>query len=212
MENWVALGEYRDKEVLVQTEAVLKANEIEFRLISPENHLNAAFGQGTDQPFIIEVASDQIELAKTLVLAEDEDEAVLEVSMAEYTLEELKEIVLNPEDWHQGYITKAKEELSRRGSAISEAEVENTREEKIRQLEEGTVPSKTIYYFMWACAFFGGYFGIIAGYYYWRGKVKGLDGKRYYMYADKYRKQGYIMFILAIFSALVQTYLVITYA
>ena len=125
MKDWVTLGEYLDKDVLIQTEAVLNTHEIAFRLISPENHLNSGFGQATDQPFIIEVASDQFELAKSLILNEDEDSATAEMSLDEYSLEELKEIVLNPEDWHEQFIARAEEELSKRGATVSQQANQN---------------------------------------------------------------------------------------
>ena len=211
MSNWVILGEYLDKEVLVQTKAILNGNKISFRVKTPETHLNSALGQATSQPFIIEVLSDEYELAKQLIHTQDENASVVEVPMNEYTSEELKEIVLNPEDWHQEFIAKAKEELAKRGTGVSEGEVEKTREEKIKQFEKGTEPSKTIYYFMWFFSLMGGYIGIIAGYFYWKGKIKGIDGRRYYMYSEKYRNRGYYMFILGSISAFLQTFLYIKF-
>ena len=59
MGKWVTLGEYLDKEALVQTEAILNANKVSFQVKTPESHLNSAFGQATSQPFVIEVNEDQ---------------------------------------------------------------------------------------------------------------------------------------------------------
>lgn len=211
MSNWVTLGEYLDKEVLVQTEAILNGNKIHFQIKTPETHLHSALGQATSQPFIIQVRSDQYELAKELIHTHDENASIVEVPLEEYDIEELKEIVLNPEDWHEEFVRKATNELTRRGAEVAETEIRETREEKINQLEKGTEPNKKIYFFMWCFSLMGGYIGIIAGYFYWRGKTKGVDGKRYFMYSEKYRNNGYYMFMLGLISALLQTYLLIKF-
>ncbi|MBL3655336.1 hypothetical protein [Fulvivirga sediminis] len=209
MENWVVLGQYLDKDVLMMTEAILNGHKISFRVKSPESHLNSALGQATSQGFVVEVAADQYDLAKQLTESEGDVASDAEVPMEEYTTEELKEIILNPEDWHEQLLFNAKNELNRRGAVVQEEEIESSREEKIRQLEKGTEPSGIIYYFMWAFALLGGYIGIIAGYFYWRVKIKGFDGKRYYMYSRRYRNQGYYMFMLGVVSAILQTYIYI---
>ena len=59
---------------------------------------------------------------------------------------------------------------------------------------------------MWLLALLGGIIGIVAGYFYWRAKVKGPDGKRYYMYTTKYRNYGYYMFMFGLTSVVIQTY------
>lgn len=207
MSDWVILGEYLNKEVLVQNEAILKANEITFRVKMPETHLNSAFGQANSQPFIIEVLEDQFELAKELIHDQDDNSSADEVALNEYDIEELKEIVLNPEEWHRGFVNRATAELNRRGIEVAESEIAETKREKVRQTEKGEEPAKTVYYFMWGFALLGGYIGIISGYFYWKGKTKGIDGKRYFIYTEKYRKYGFYMFFLAITSAVVQTYL-----
>lgn len=212
MENWTVLGEYLDKEALVNTEAILNGNKISFQVKSPESHLNSGFGQATSQPFVLEVLVEQFEEAKELIHNEDENAVVVEVPIEGYSIEELKEIVLNPEDWHKEFVDRAREELIRQGENVSEEEIENTKHNKIRESQAGIEPSMTIYYFMWFFALMGGYIGIISGYFYWKGTTKALDGKKYYMYTEKYREKGYYMFILGLISAIVQTYFYINWA
>ena len=150
-------------------------------------------------------------MARKLTSIEGGNAEIEEIPIADYSTNELKEIVLNPEDWHEEFIRKSKEELNLRGIEVEAAEVESVHQEKIRELEQGTEPSKTLFYFMWGFAIFGGYIGIIAGFFYWRGKVKGIDGKRYFMYTPKYRKHGSYIFVVGLLSALLQTYLLLYY-
>lgn len=209
MEHWIILGEYLDKEALVKTEAILNSNKISFQVKSPESHLNSALGQATSQPFVLEVLSEQFEEAKKLIHHEDDNAAIIEVSLDDYSTEELKEIVLNPEDWHVGFVDRAREKLKGQGEDVSEEDVEKIRQEKIKEIQKGIKPSMTIYYFMWFFAIMGGYIGVISGYFYWKGTTKALDGKKYYIYTEKYRGKGYYMFILGLISAIVQTCLFI---
>ncbi|MGL1888307.1 MAG: hypothetical protein OCD76_17460 [Reichenbachiella sp.] len=212
MENWTVLGEYLDKEALVNAEAILNGNKISFQVKSPESHLNSGFGQATSQPFVLEVLLDQFEEAKKLIHNEDENAAIVEVPLEGYSIEELKEIVLNPEDWHKEFVNRATEELTRQGENVSAEEIEKTKHQKVEETQAGIEPSMTIYYFMWFFAIMGGYIGIISGYFYWKGTTKALDGKKYYMYTEKYRGKGYYMFMLGLISAVLQTYLFIKWA
>lgn len=211
MENWIALEEYLNKEALVETEALLRSNNLMFRVISPENHLHSAMGQATYTPFVIEVQESQYEAAKELISTYDDSLLSAEISVEDYSTEELKAIVLNPDDWHKEFIIKAEEELSKRGSEIAKAEIDAERAEKIRKHQLGTEPPKTVYYFMWFFSILGGYFGIIGGYFYWRGTEKGIDGKRYFTYTKKYRNRGYYMFLIGLISAIMQTFLYIKF-
>ncbi len=204
MSNWIVLGEYLDKDALVKTEAILSGNQIQYQIQTPESHLNSALGQGTSQPFIIEVQEDQYESARQLVFSYDDESATQEMSMSDYSEEELKEMVLNPDDWHPDFVSGAKKELSKRGTEVNEADVKKTRDDKISQDKAGTEPKKALFYVMWLLALAGGYIGLIAGYYYWQGKARGTDGNRYYIYTKKYRTLGSYMFLSGLISILIQ--------
>ena len=208
METWTILGEFFDKEALVKTEALLSANEIFYQIKTPESHLHSGFGQGTSQPFVIEVHESQLEKAKELLRNIDGNNVTDEVSLSNYTTEELRDIVLNPDEWHQDFVQSASEELKIRGIEVSNQEVQDVKEEKIRKQQIGEEPSQTIYFFMWFFAIIGGFIGIIAGYYYWRGKARGIDGRRYFMYTQSYRTKGLYMFLTGLASAVVQSLLI----
>ncbi len=204
MNEWVKLGDYLDKESLVQTEAILNAHRISFQVKSPETHLHSALGQGNAQPFVVEVLEADFERALQLVSPSDSDK--VEEGVAGYNTDELKEIVLNPQDWHEHFVQNARTELENRGETVNDEDIEKVKREKLLKLQKGTEPSLIIFYTMWLFAFLGGFIGIIAGYFYWQGKVKGFDDQRYYMYTQSYRKQGAYMFVIGIISFLFQLY------
>ena len=207
MKKWVTLGEYLDKERLMETEAILNANKVFFRAKSPETHLHAALGQGTSIPIVIQVLEDQYEQAKQCLDEHDASVSIVEVPIEQYEEEELREIALHPEEWHEAFVSKAKMELDRRGVIIEEGDTEEALEKKLDLLKTGSEPKRIIFYFMWFFAIMGGYIGIIAGYFYWQGTTKGPDDRRYALYAPKYRDAGFYMFVIGILSAIVQTYL-----
>ena len=181
---------------MVHVQAILNANKINFQIITPETHINSAYGQANSQPSVIEVPEEQYEIARKLVYDKNTEASEMVDPMKDYTIEELKDIILNPEEWHDEFITSAKKILNGKGIEVGKNEIDQNTHQKTDELRKGKVPSKSIYYSMWFFALVGVYFGVVAGYFYWRGKVNGPDGKKYYMYSEAYREKGYYMFMM----------------
>jgi len=202
MEKWIVLAEFFDEEVLLRTETLLEDHKIKFRVRNPETHLNSALGQQTSQPFVIEVEEKNLQDALTYFYKSgfaDED-----IPIEEYSSDELREIVMNPDEWHTAYVLKAREELAKRGEKISEEKVTEIMEAKIEKARIGQKPNMVIYCACWVFAVLGGLLGIIGGFFYWRTKTKAFDGQKYFMYTPQIRNGGLYMFITGILSVILQ--------
>jgi len=210
--DWPTIGEYLDKDALKHAQALLHSHDIPFFIESPEDHLNTGFGLSTSLPFALKVPEAHLAQAQQLLGNVAADEGPAEAfSLADYTQEELEAIVLNPEEWHESFITQAKALLAEKKVAVSDAEVDELTAEKVRQLEEGRAPNAFVFYGLWFIAILGGFMGVIAGLYFWQGTFKAFNGKRYYYYSIKYRQLGFFMFLTGLIALAVSYYIYFRY-
>jgi hypothetical protein len=112
------------------------------------------------------------------------------------TDEELTDIYVNQDDFQKDFVSAAVEEMKQRKINIEEFQKQKELKE-IRNLEKKStgIPGNPTYITLaFISAFLGGFIGIIAGYIYSESKKEG-----YYVYDEKTRKYGKIMFIIGIF-------------
>jgi hypothetical protein len=212
MKEWIELAAYFDKDSAIQTIAALRTNNIECIIDDPSNHLNSALGQQTSAPVTIRVAPEDLPKAQELISIYPETDNGSSLDLESYDDDELREIVLRPEEWHRDIVFNAQSLLKKRGITISKEEADIETRKKTEALEQGTAANMLTKYFFWLFALLGGLIGIIGGYFYWRGRIRGFDGKRYYMYNERTRTEGCYMFFTGIISVIVQSYLIMAFA
>ena len=198
MINWVSVREYYDQDSMLQAQAVLQNANIPYEVSSPDTHLNSAYGQGTSHSTVLLVLEEHFDKADELIEKTDDGTEAEGVPLSDYTTDELKEIVLNPRDWHSSFVISAREKLKKLGMEITDQAQLEHQEKKTEKLRQGQDPNKLLFYTMWVLAAAGGLIGIISGLSYWLGTVKGDNGERYHAYSQKYRIQGMIMFLTGI--------------
>ncbi len=111
-EDWIALGEYFDKKLLLESIRLLKQEEIPAKVESSRNFLHSAYGTQNMQPDILYVPTALLDKADKLLKAKYPMEQ--EINMADYSDEELSDIIDNQEEWHFDFVLSAEKEKKRR--------------------------------------------------------------------------------------------------
>ncbi len=145
--------------------------------------------------FQLEVAEKDLEVAQAL-LAQKSLPITDEMPdfMADYTDEELKEIIINQSDYGSAMVDNARSLLLERNPHFDFTETDAAKETKfadrLSQAKQGvraqTIGIVAAYIF----AFLGGIVGLGAGWFIETGKTIAVDGKKYYTYDDYSRKHG----------------------
>jgi len=200
MEKLVILKKAYEKRVADNIRAILGKNNIFHKISFARNNIESLYGAQNSNQIEIRIEEKNFQTAFELIekINEYSDD---KIELNSYSDDEIIEIILNPSDWHRSFVLEAKKIVTERGIQINENEISDNEKEKLEKIKLGISPKKFIYYFFWFLAVVGGYIGLIAGYYYWRGKLKAFDGNRYFMYNKRTRFYGKWMFITGILSA-----------
>jgi hypothetical protein len=111
--KWVSVGEYLDRKLMYEVISLLDKSDITTRVETSGNFINSAYGQQNMVPDILFVIEEDATKAKELineVYGKEKDTIILD----DYNLEELADIVKNPNEWHQSFLDAAMIELKKR--------------------------------------------------------------------------------------------------
>ncbi len=130
-----------------------------------------------------------------------------------FTNEELHEVLKSPETWHHYDYKLARKILSDRGEVVSDDQLSLYKQERIKELskpEKGqniwVVAGYVFSFIVWPV-------GMVFGWALWRGKKLLPNGDRVYVYNEKQRHHGKVIFVIGIFVALLLAYVrfILTY-
>lgn len=121
--------------------------------------------------------------------------------------EELKEVVGKQDEWSKEDFLLAQSILKERGKVVSPAEIEAMRKERILALRKTETASTLWIVVGFLSAVIGGLPGLLLGLVWWTMKKTDPEGEQYYVYDQKTRNIGKIMFF---FSLLVVTILALS--
>lgn len=145
--------------------------------------------------FQVAVAEKDLEAAQTL-LAQESLPITDEMSnfMADYTDEELKEIIINQSDYGSAMVENAQSSLLERNPDFDFTETDLAKETKfadrLSQAQQGVRAQTVGIVAAYVFALLGGIVGLGAGWFIETGKTTAVDGKKYYTYDDYSRRHG----------------------
>lgn len=184
---------------------LLEENRIKFSMEGTDTVIDSAIvGNGLIPKAIIKIAPADFKIVNA-VLKEEVEALPAEVINAHYLNQldndELKEIFYQQEGWTIEDIYTAKKILSNRGLVVKKEDIAMLREESLSEIRSGksaTWPWIAFYSLGIVIGFIFSIFFAIAGlgmaYYYAYGKSTDADGHVHYVYDEKTRQIGTIMF------------------
>jgi hypothetical protein len=124
-----------------------------------------------------------------------------QLAINEKTNDQLSDIFINADDYQPEFTQLVALEITRRGIPIEKLRVEkeNNSEKMNSSVIKGTAGSKTYIKLAYVMAFFGGYYGIVAGYVHAFSK-KMMNGTQYYHYDVTTRNEGRKIFIFGLIN------------
>jgi hypothetical protein len=154
----------------------------------------------------IEIRIKQSDFEKAESILEKDAEDLIEkidkdYYLFEFTNEELYEILLKSDEWSAFDYTLAQKILTQRGKSIDKELLNSLKTERLKALakpEENQKPWIIGGYFF---SFFGGFLGLIIGYFLWTSKKTLPDGTKVYSYSKNDRKHGKYIFYIGLIIA-----------
>lgn len=144
------------------------------------------------QVFSLELEEQDFENARQL-LNQEVEEAGTMLNLSDYSLIELREIIIKAHEYSEPFIKLVSAELEKRGEKDLEGlviEQERHKAELIEEASSGTSLSNTWLIFGYLAAFLGGILGLGMGWFVETGKTNAPDGQTYYSYDERSRKHG----------------------
>lgn len=206
MNNTVLLTKTYEDELTNHIRAILEQNDIDFKVVFGKNNMETTLGMQSSNPTEFYVYKDDLGNALNLIEGLNSS-GEKEIDVEAFDDEEIKEIILNPEEWHDTIVRQAERIAKKRRLEISDNEIEENQILKLIEIQKGKSPAKTTFILMWVFAFMGGLIGLIAGLAYWISKQRAFDGKKYFVYDERTRSNGKLMFFISIFSMIIQFWL-----
>ncbi|HPE55270.1 MAG TPA: hypothetical protein P5514_04820 [Bacteroidales bacterium] len=189
-----------DSDYLTQ---LLIKNNIPFKLIDYSNQPDITFtGQNLD--YKVELKADLSDFPKIDKLLEEQSKLSFnnidkDHYFFEYSNEELTDVILAPEEWHNYDYQVAKLILKDRGIEISDKFIETIKFKKLK--ESGTNESYPVMWIIvgYISAFFGGILGLAIGLSLWLMRKKLHDGTKVFIYKENIRTHGKIISLIGFF-------------
>lgn len=206
--NLVLLKSLYEQDKANQIKVLLDKYEITSKINYSRNNLEVTLGQQTSNVIEIYVFENELDKA-TEVIQHILEEEEIELDINDYSSEELQEIILNKDDWHDTFVDQAKVILENRGIVTPEEDVQKNLEEKVQKVKQGVSVSKLNIAFLWTFSFFGFFLALAAGYFLWQGKTRASNGQKYYLYDSKARNHGKWMLILGFVTTTISIILVL---
>lgn len=191
-----------------QIKVLLDKNEITSKINYSRNNLEVTLGQHTSNLIEIFVYESDIENALELV-QRITDNIEEEIDISDYSIDELKEIILNKDDWHESFVIRAEEKLKEIGINLSNEKIQENINRKIEEVRKGVPVSKLNITMLWILSLCGAFLGLAAGYFLWQSKTRDSNGVKCYLYDSKARNNGKWMLIIGAFITIIITIVLI---
>ncbi len=118
-----------------------------------------------------------------------------------FSARELIEVILNPSEWHASDVKEAREILEQKG--ITQEHIREYLLRKEKKLAKGERANMGVLALGFVSVLFGGFVGIIIGYYLANAKKEGVKEKKIFVYDAPSRKFGWIMLALGVIGSIV---------
>ncbi|MEM6799863.1 MAG: hypothetical protein AAF696_00590 [Bacteroidota bacterium] len=195
------LAKYRDPELARPISEMLDRRAIPFVLEDASAAIDVTF---SSSPYIKEyhLRVPEQYFRKAQKIWEAESESLLaEIDESHYLFsfadEELWEILEKADEWSKLDFVLAKKILKDRGHEVSQKNLDNLEEERIKELSQSSTANRTWLMIGLITSLLGGFLGMIIGYNYQFKKTL-PDGSQVYAYDEQSRKKGMAIFYLGL--------------
>ncbi|MET1260548.1 hypothetical protein ABV409_14475 [Flagellimonas sp. DF-77] len=158
-------------------------------------------GNTLDHQYEIRIKPSDFEQAEKILEAQAErliHEVDSDYYLFEFSDEELYDILLKADEWNEFDYSLARNILTQRGKSIDKELLQALKKQRIEQLAKPEESQKAWIMAGYIFAILGGLLGILIGYFLWTAKKTLPNGQKVYTYSEKDRKQGKMIFILAL--------------
>lgn len=189
----------QDAEELI---ANLKKSGIEVEIEDASPPVDITFSGNTMQNEI-RVKIQQSDFDKANQILEKQAKLIINQFPKDYYLfsftdDELIEIIEKPDEWSKEDYLLSQKILKDKGHDISKEKIENHRINRFHELRKPEKGQISWLIFGFVCSIFGGIISIFIGWIYWKYKKTDPEGKRIYMYDQRTRKTGKVLFWVGI--------------
>lgn len=181
---------------------LLDKNGIEYEVEDNSLVFNPSFVANDElsKEYCIKLRKHDFEQVNALVIADEEqniDHVEPDYYLFGFSDDELRDILINYDEWGAFDIALAKKILKERGISIDDKEIAVIQAERLDVLSKPE-EAQTIWVVIgYMCILLGGILGIFIGWVMWRMKKTLPNGERVYSYTERDRKHGKIIFILS---------------
>lgn len=116
----------------------------------------------------------------------------------EFSDEELYDILLKSDEWNEFDYSLAQKILAQRGKLVDKDLLNSLKKQRLEQLAKPEESQKAWIMAGYIFAILGGLLGILIGYFLWTAKKTLPNGQKVYSYSENDRKQGKMIFIIAV--------------
>jgi hypothetical protein len=201
--EFVTFQKFSDKESAGQLAALLEKHQVECILEDNSSSLDATFGsQAFENNYAVKIRQADFEKVNHILIEDsiaDLDAIDKDYYLFSFTDDELRDILAHRDEWNAFDFILAQKLLKRRGSEVSEEQLDDLKQQRIVELSQPE-PTQTAWitagYIM---AFMGGLLGIFIGWFLSSHKKTLPNGDRVFNYSNSDRKHGRNIFYLGIF-------------
>jgi hypothetical protein len=204
----VILRSVYDKSLADQLKIILDKNGVKNKLIRSQSNIEAVYLAQNSNPAELYVDETDVPKAEE-ILARVFKPDDTELDISAFSDDELIDVVLNRDEWHESFITKARELIARRNIIIPDEKVKENEARKNMAKSEGIRAGFAKLAFFWIITVFTGVYGLVAAYVFWRVKANGAAGEKYYYYNHATRMHGKWMFIVGLIICAAYGYFII---
>lgn len=200
-ETLVPFKQFSNKEDAEEMFEFLKNKGIVVELSKVEGILDEVIiGTSPGNRFEIKIKEENFK--KALDLMDEFSESILNTIdpsyfLFSYTNEELLEVLTKPYEWSELDVVLSKKILKDRKVTIDPKEIEKKQESHLEELAKPEDGQEIWIIVGYICAFVGGFFGLLIGYFIWQAKKNLPDGTKVPAYSETVRKHAFRIFIIS---------------
>jgi hypothetical protein len=179
-------------------------HEVDIKAVLGDNRapVDVTFAGNTHQDmFEVRIAPTDFEKAEALLEKVDAnlaDHVPKDYYLFAFSDDELYDILVKPDEWGDLDYSLAQQLLAKRGKPVDEQELKALKDARISQVSKPEKSNRPWIIAGYIFAVFGGFLGIIIGYFLWTSKKTLPNGQKVYSYNTKDRKDGKIIFFIGL--------------
>lgn len=211
---------YANKEELENVKRLLNRHMIPYEVSTPDTLLDSSIvGDKLFAAYTLKLLPTDFEEVNGILRKEAEDIDLNDFNHLDaLSIDELKEILLNSDEWSVESEAAAKKILRLRGVVFLDKEIAALKASKELALSQGKSVAIGIQFAYFIAIIVGCFFGVIfiiagvaMGFYYAFGKKVNKYGQREYIYDKKARNIGFLIVLFGIPSLIFTSYMILNY-